>query len=120
RGNRRSADLADARAAGFGARNHRADPEQHGDDGRSLGAGDLLAHAREVPAGNMAGLVREDPDELVWGLAFHQRADIHENPPAVRHERVEYPVGDDDDPDALLAEPGRPEDRLGIIAQQLL
>ena len=73
-----------------------------------------------MPAGDMAGLVREHADDLVRSLRFHQRARVHEDVLAVHDESVEGAFIDDDDVDILLRKPRHAQDRLGIIAQQLL
>ena len=80
----------------------------------------LLAQPRQMAAGDMAGFVREHADDLVWRRRFHQRAGVDEDAPAVHHERVERAVVDDDDANVLLREPGGLQDRLGVVAQQLL
>ena len=81
---------------------------------------ELLAQARQMAAGDVAGFVREHADDLVRRLRVHQRAGIDEDAPAVRHEGVERAVVDDDDLDVLLREAGGAQDRLGVVAQQLL
>src|SRR4051812_3982205 len=73
-----------------------------------------------MAAGQVAGLVREHPDNLVWGVRFHQRAVIHENAAAVGDEGVETAVVDDDDLDVLLLQPRAAQDWPRVIAQQLL
>ena len=73
-----------------------------------------------MPAGDVAGLVREHADDLVGRERFHQRADIDENAPRVGDKGVEGFVRDQHDLDILLAEIGGAQDRVGIFAQQLL
>ncbi len=81
---------------------------------------DLLAQARQMAAGDVAGLVREHADDLVRRLRVHQRAGIDEDAAAVGDEGVEGAVVDDDDLDVLLGEPGGLQNRLRVFAQQLL
>ncbi len=116
----RGADLADALAAGARTGDHRADAEQQGDDRLRLRGGQLLAQARKMAAGDMAGLVGQHADDLVRRLRLHQRAGIDEDAPPVHHEGVEGALVDDDDLDVLLRQSGGAQDRLGIVAQQLL
>ena len=56
------AGIAAARA------DHRADAEEHGDDRLRLRHRHLLAQPRQMAAGDMAGLVGEHADDLVWRL----------------------------------------------------
>ena len=98
----------------------RADAEQHGDDRRGLRLRELLAQPRQMAAGDVAGLVREHADDLVRRLGVDQRAGVDEDAPAVHHEGVERAVVDDDDLDVLLREAGGAQDRLRVVAQQLL
>jgi hypothetical protein len=69
---------------------------------------------------NVAGLVGKHADDLIWRLCFHQRAGVDENVMRVHHESVERPLVDNDDVDVLIAEACHLEDRLGVVAQQLL
>ena len=80
----------------------------------------LLAHARQVAARDVAGLVREHADHLVRRVRLHDRAGIDENATAVGDERVEGALVDDHDLDILLRQAGSLQDRLGVFAQQLL
>ena len=98
----------------------RAGAEQHGDDHLGLRLRQLLAHLGEMAARQMAGLVREHPDDLVRSLRFHQRAVVHEDAAAVGDEGVETAVVDDDDLDVLLFQARGAQDRPCIVAQQLL
>ena len=52
----------------------------------------------------MAGFVRQHPDDLVRGLRLQQCAVVHENAMAVGDKRVEYGLIDDRDLDILLLE----------------
>ena len=115
-GRGRIADIA----PGFARGHHRADAEQHRDDHLRLRLGKLLAQPRQMAAGDMAGFVRQHADDLVRHRRFHQRAGVHEDAPAVHDERVERAVVDDDDANVLLREAGGFQDRLGVVAQQLL
>ena len=80
-----------------GGAHHGAGAGQHADDGQDLGVRDLLAEARQMAAGDVAGLVGEDADDLVRRLGVHERADIDEDLLPVRHEGVERAVVDQDD-----------------------
>ena len=102
------------------ARHHGAGAEQHGDDHLGLRLRHLLAHLGEMAAGQMAGFVRQHPDQLVRGLRLHDRAVIHENAVAVGDESVERAVVDDHDLDVLLFQARGAQDRPRIVAQQLL
>ena len=75
---------------------------------------------RQMTAGDVTGLMREHADDLVRRRRFHQRADIDEDAPRVDDEGVEGFVRDQHDLDILLAEIGGAQDRLGVVAQQLL
>ena len=91
---RRHAGLAGIAAAGARGGDHGAGAEDHRDDRlRSWPARNLLAQARQVPAGDVAGLVREHADHLVRRVRLHQRAGIDEDAPAVGDERVERAAG---------------------------
>ena len=119
RHDRRHADIA-AAAAGARARHHGADAEQHGDDRRGLRRGELLAQLHQMAAGQVAGFVREHADDLVRRLGVEQRAGIDEDVAAVHDEGVERAVAEHDHPDVLLGEAGGAQDRLRVVAQQLL
>ena len=101
-------------------RDRAADAEHHGDDRCRLRLRKLLAQARQMSAGDVAGFVREHADDLVRHLRVDQRAGVDEDAPAVHHEGVERAVVDDGDLDVLLGEAGGAQDRLGVVAQQLL
>ena len=78
----------------------------------------LRAEPGEMAAGDMAALMRDDADHLVRRLGVHQRAGMDEHIVPVDDEGVEAPVVDDVDLDALRAEAGGVEDRLGVSADQ--
>ena len=82
--------------------------------------GELLAQAHQMAAGKVAGFVREHADDLVRRLGVEQRAGVDEDVAAVHDEGVEAAVIEHDDPHVLLGEPGRLQNRLRIVAQQLL
>ena len=103
-----------------GAGHDRAGAEQHGDDHLGLRLRDLLAHLGEMAARQMAGFVREHPDDLVGGIRFHQRAVVHEDAAAIGDEGVETGLVDDDDLDVLLFHARGTQDRPCVIAEQLL
>jgi len=73
-----------------------------------------------MSTGNVPALVCEHADDLIGRLRIHQRAGVDEDALAVHHEGVEGAVVDDDDADVLLEEPGCAQDRLRVVAQQLL
>ena len=98
----------------------RAEAEQHGEDRDGLRVGKLGPEFAEMAAGDVAGLVRQHADELVWRRRFQQGAGIDEDAVPVHHEGVERAIIDDDDADILLGEPGHAQDRLRVVAQQLL
>ena len=100
--------------------NQRAGTENHRDDRLRARRGKLLAHARQVSAGDVTGLVREHADDLIRRLRFHQRAAVDEDAPTVCHERVERAVVDDDDLNVLLCKTRRAQNRLRVLPQQLL
>ena len=121
RQHRRHAGIAEATvrsAARTG--DHGADAEQHGDDRGGLRRGELFAQPCQMPTGDVAGLVREHADHLVRRLGVHQRAGIDEDAAAVHDEGVEGLLVDDGDADVLLREAGGAQDRLRVVAQQLL
>ena len=97
-----------------------AGAEEHRDDRLRRCRCHRLAHARQVPARNVARLVREHADDLVRRLRFHQRAAVDEDAAAVGDESVERTIVDDDDLDVLLGKTRRAQDGLRIIPQQLL
>ncbi len=103
-----------------GGRRDAADRKQHGGDGDGLRALHLLAHARQMAAGDMAGLVRQHADDLVRCFRLQQRAGVHEDALAVHDEGVERGIGDQHHADILLGEAGGRPDRPHIIAQQRL
>ncbi len=120
----------DCRRAGVGeaviavaascASHHRTGPEQHGDDHLGLRPRQLLAKLGEVAAGQMAGFMRQHPDDLVRGLGLHHRAVIHENAAAVRDEGVKNALVEDHNLDVLLFQARGAKDRPCVVAQQLL
>jgi len=119
-GNGGGAGLAHAGAAAAAGGDHRADAEDHGDDRLRRCRRQLLAQARQVPAGNVTALVRQHADDLVRRVRFHQRAGIDEDAVAVGDESVERAVVDDDGLHVLLGEAGCLEERLRVLLEQLL
>ena len=83
-------------------------------------AGDTSAQRRHVAAGDVSGLVRQHADHLVRRVRLLQRAGVDEHVAAVEHEGIEGVGAHDPDRDALLAEPGDLEDRMGVVVEQLL
>ena len=111
--------IAAAGAAARG-RDRAAKAEDHGDDRRRLRLRKLLAQARQMPAGHVAGFVRQHADDLVRHFRIDQRAGVDEDAPAIHHEGVERAIVDDGDLDVLLGEAGGAQNRLRVVAQQLL
>ena len=97
-----------------------ADAKHHGDDHLGLGRSQLFAQPGEMAAGQVAGFVRQHPDDLVRGLRLQQCAMVHENAMAVRDKRIEYRLVDDRDLDILLLQARDAKDRPRIVAQELL
>ncbi len=122
-GERGCAGIAQATTAvgvAFCAGRDGADAQQHGDDHLGLRLRQLLAQPGEMAAGQMARFVRQHPDDLVRGFRLQQCAMVHENAAAVGDEGVKYRLIDDRDLDVLLLKAGDPQDRPGIVAQELL
>ena len=117
RHDRRRAHIATAARACAG--NSRADTGEQGHDRRRLCRCELLAQALEMAAREMSGLVRKYADDLVRGLGVEQRAGIDEDVAAVHDKGVERTVAENDDPDILLGQSRRTQNRLCIVAQQL-
>ncbi len=112
-------DLARVIVAGGCPTDHQADA-QHGHQQRlGLVARDAVAQRRHVPAGDVAGLVRDHADDLVGRLGLQDGAGVQEHVEAVDHERVEALVADDAHGD-VAAEPCRLEDRPRVVLQQVL
>ena len=114
-GNDRAADIGHVGIVRARAGRHGADAEQHRDDRGGLRIGELLAHLRQVPADDVAGLVREHADQLIGCRRLHQRAGIDEDVVRIHDEGVERLVVDDDDLDALIAQARDLEDRRSRI-----
>ncbi len=116
----RAPGIAQAGIAGACTRHHCANAQQHRDYRGGLGVGKFLAHLGKMATDDVAGLVGEHANDLVWRFRFHQCAGVDENVMRVHHKRVERPVVDDDDMDVLVAQPRHLEDGLGIVTQKLL
>ena len=106
--------------SGAGAGDRRANAGQQRDDRCRLRGGKLFAQSLQVTASKVSGLVGKDANDFVRGLGVEQRAGIDEDMPAIHHEGVERAVAKDHDPHILLCKSRRPQDRLRIVAQQLL
>ena len=85
---------ADAGRVGRGAADGGSECKQQRHDRCGLRGGNLLAQAREMTAGDVASLVREHADDLVWRVRFVERADVDEDAPSIGHERIERAVTD--------------------------
>jgi hypothetical protein len=64
-------------------------------------------------AGDMAGLMRDDADQLVGHLGAQDQATVDEDRLAAGDERVELTVVDQVNPDIAGIEPGGPPNRAG-------
>jgi hypothetical protein len=73
-----------------------------------------------VTAGDVAGFVRDDTDHLVGRVGLHQRAGVYEDVLAIEHEGVEGIVLHNAHLDTPRAEPGRLEQRSGVVAEDVL
>ena len=80
----------------------------------------LLLHARQMAAGDVAAFVRHHADQLVGRLGAHDQAGIDEDALAARHEGVERVVLDDHDLDRVGIETGRLPDRHDHGADRVL
>ena len=83
----------------------------HGDDARDRGVVHRLRRAREMAAGDVAGLVRHDADELVGRLAAQEGAGVEEQVLAAGDEGIERRIVDDVDMHRLRVEAGDSQDR---------
>ncbi len=111
-----AADTCRGTAAAGAAARHRA--ARHGaarqDHLENLQGGEgaqLLLHAREMAAGDVAAFVGQHADQLVGRFGPHDQAGIDEDPLAACHESVERVVLDEHDLDAVGIETGRLPDR---------
>ena len=100
----RAAAAAPAGDAGSGAEHHR-------DDSFDAGVPCRLLKARQVPPGNMAGLMREHPDQLVRSLGAHDEAAVDEFVLAAGDEGIYLLVLDQIDVQRARLEPRRLPDR---------
>ena len=119
-GQRGHAGLAEVCAAAAAGGNQRAGAEEHGDDRLRRRGSDRVAHARQMSAGDVAGLVRQHANDLIRRLGLHQCAAVDEDAAAVGDERIERTIVDDDDLHVLLRKSRRPQDRLRVFSEQLL
>ena len=78
-----------------------------------------LVGARQMAAGDMAGLVGDDADELIGRLAAQDRAAVHEQVLAAGDEGVEGRVVDDVDMNRGRIEAGRGEDWRRVGADDI-
>ena len=78
---------------------------------------ELLLRARQVAARDVAGLVRDDADQLVGRLGLGQQSGVDEDLHAAGDEGVDALVVDDVDLHRGGIEAGSGEDRIGIGAQ---
>ena len=115
---RRAAHLRALGRPGIGARRHAGDAEQADHRTDRLRPRDLVAEIFEVPAGQMAGLVRDDADHLVRRFRIEQRAGVHHHAPAAGDEGIELAILHKHDLGVARADAGGAEDRRGIVAEQ--
>ena len=113
-------ELPSGVAAGHRAADHHADAEQQEQQLLALRRLEISAQRRRVRAGDVAGLMRDDADDLVRRVRLHQRFGVHEDVAAVHHERIERVALDDAHVDVLRFQAGGPEDRPRIVLQQFL
>ena len=102
------------------AANRGGNAQQHADDGGHRGLVEFIAHARQMAAGDVPGLMRQNADRLVRRLRLEQQAGVNEDALAARHEGVDARILDQIDPDRLGIDARRLEDGAGIEAQQPL
>ena len=96
------------------------DADRHGDECLQRGVVHLGIEARQMTAGDMAGFVRHDADDLVGPVGAHQRAGVHEQILAAGDEGVERRIVDDIDMHRLGIEAGDDEDWRRISADGVL
>ncbi len=101
---------AGAAARGGGSR-HGAAGQDHLEDLQRREAAQLLLHARQMAAGDVAAFMRQHADQLVGRLGAHDQAGVDEDALAARHEGVERIVLDDHDLDRVGIETGGLPDR---------
>ena len=77
-----------------------------------------LPHARQMPAGDMAGLMGENADHLIRRLGLGQKPGMDEDALAAGDEGVDARIVDQIDVHRAGIETGRLEDRLGIEPHQ--
>ena len=100
-----------AAAAAHGAARQGAGAQDHLQDLHGAEVVQLFLHAREMAAGDVAGLVRQHADQLVRRLGAHDQAGVDKDALAARHEGIERVVLDDHDLDRVGVEAGRLPDR---------
>jgi hypothetical protein len=108
-----------ALSAAGAAGNHHADAQELDEQALGLVAGDALAQLGQMPASDVAGLVRDDADHLIGRFRLLQRAGVNEHVAAVEHECVERLVPHDAHLDPARSKSGRPEYRPRIILEQV-
>ncbi len=104
---------------GAGAADGGSAAQDHRGGRHNLGVLQLLAQAHQMPAGDVAALVREDADDLVGSFGVDERAGVHEDVLAVGHESIERARADQHDLDRASAQAGCLGDRLQIVAHEL-
>ena len=73
-----------------------------------------------MAAGHVTGFMREHADDFVGRFRVEQRAGIDEDVAAVHYEGVERTVVEDDHAHVLFGQVGGLENRLRVVAHQLL
>ena len=101
----------------------------HRDDALDAGVAHRFLGAQHMTAGDMAGLVRDDPEQLVRVFRPQDQAAVDKDRLSAGDKRVELAVLNKIDADIVGLEPGGPPDRarddldvvldLGIAQQQL-
>ena len=115
RGGTRAHQDAGAAAAARG-RGHAA--QHHADDRFDGGVAQRLLDARQMPAGDMAGLMGDHADELVRALGADQEPGIDEHVHAAGDEGVDIVDAQQIDMHGIDIEAGRGEDRIGELADR--
>ena len=78
-----------------------------------------LLQADKMPAGDMAGFVGDDADQLAGPLGANQKTGIDEQVHPAGHEGVDLVALQQKDMNRGGIEPGHLEDRRGVLAQRL-
>ncbi len=83
----------------------------HRDDALDAGVAHRLLGTQHMPAGDMAGFMCDDPEQLVRIFRLQDQPAIQKDRLPAGDERIELIVLDEIDPDIVGLEPGGPPDR---------